>query len=166
MQPAILSPWSLDFDYLWPMCIIVEHKIVTVSSFYLCPREYALFVDINYYIFVILTQIMCFYLQNQSWNASNDPPPDQNSPAAPWQSWPPPSTWPWVICSTLLDLWCDGLVVPLWTCDVMWWTCIRTLSMWWTFRLVLCDVMDIILCYLYRCYCRNWQLYICRYNCL
>jgi len=27
-----------------------------------------------------------------SWNASNDPPPDQNSPAAPWQSWPPPST--------------------------------------------------------------------------
>ncbi|XP_039835210.1 uncharacterized protein LOC120696133 isoform X1 [Panicum virgatum] len=27
---------------------------------------------------------------NQSWNASNDPPPDQDSPAAPWQSWPPP----------------------------------------------------------------------------
>ena len=41
---------------------------------------------------------MCFYLQNQSWNASNDPPPDQNSPAAPWQTCPP--TWPWVICST------------------------------------------------------------------
>ena len=54
MQPAILSPWSLDFDYLWPMCIIVEHKIVTVSSFYLWPREYALFVD-------IIIFLLCFF---------------------------------------------------------------------------------------------------------
>jgi len=36
-----------------------------------------------FYLFVILTQFMYFYLQNQSWNASNDPPPDHNSSAAP-----------------------------------------------------------------------------------
>ena len=44
----------MDFDYLWPMCIIVEHKIVTVSSFYLWPREYALFVD-------IIIFLLCFF---------------------------------------------------------------------------------------------------------
>ena len=57
------------------------------------------FVSRYYYIFVILTQFMCSYLQNQSWNASNNPPPDQNSLAAPWQTWPHGPE-QWVPCST------------------------------------------------------------------
>ena len=50
-------------------------------------REYTLLVDIIIF-FVMLLQFICSYLQNQSWNASNNPPPNQNSPAAPWQTWP------------------------------------------------------------------------------
>ena len=76
------------------------------------------FVCRYYYIFVMLLQFICSYLQNQSWNASNNPPPDQNSPAAQWPS-SSPRPEQWVSCSTtVLDLLyvsdyilCDGLVL-------------------------------------------------------
>ena len=83
------SPFELNLTFLKDLL-----ALLWVCRISLC---------VSIYIFVILTQFKCFYLQNQSWNALNDPPPDQNSPVAPWQTWPP--TWPWVICSTLVDLW-------------------------------------------------------------
>ena len=66
----------------------------------------------------MLLQFICSYLQNQSWNASNNPPPDQNSPAAQWPS-SSPRPEQWVSCSTtVLDLLyvsdyilCDGFVL-------------------------------------------------------
>ena len=91
MQRHLLpSPFQLSLTF--PRDLLALPWVCRISS---C---------VSIYIFIILTQFMCFYLQNQSWNASNDLPPDQNSPAAPWQTCPPP-TWRWVICSTLVDLW-------------------------------------------------------------
>ena len=65
---------------------LTSSGLLSTSTFW-HSREYALLVDIIIF-FVILLQFKCSYLQNQSWNASNDPPPDQNSPAAQWQTWP------------------------------------------------------------------------------
>ena len=123
----------------------------------------------------MLLQFICSYLQNQSWNASNDPPPDQNSPAAQWPTW---SHRPeqWVPCSTsVLDLLyvsdyilCDGLVLciglVIYVMDYsMYWTifCVSDLLyvsdscyvldlwyMWWT--CVICiDVILVIVNYIF-----------------
>ena len=95
----------------------------------------------------MLLQFICSYLQNQSWNASNDPPPDQNSPAAQWPTWSHGHE-QWVPCSTsglvtlivdifyVLDSFCvlDLLYVSdsFYVMDLcyvsdlwhMWWTCV------------------------------------------
>ena len=91
---------------------------------------------------------MCFYLQNQSWNASNDPPPDQNSPAAPWQSWhpPPDREWHLLVACTLVDV-ARRWTLSLWTYFMYW-----TLYMWWTRSMWCivyrtCDICDrLVIC--------------------
>ena len=78
--------WRVD-----ELCDAASSLRLTSSGLLSCrtfwhSHEYALLVDIIIF-FVMVLQFICSYLQNQSWNASNDPPPYQNSPAAQWPTW-------------------------------------------------------------------------------
>ena len=114
----------------------------------------------------MLLQFICSYLQNQSWNASNNPPPDQNSPADQWPS-SSPRPEQWVSCSTtVLDLLyvsdyilcdglvlciglvlCDGLVIYVMDCVICIDVILVTVNyMWWT--ITACNDLCI---YIYFC---------------